>query len=73
MSTPSVEDMPKFGRTLRKRRELLKLTPTDVAKKCGMALATYCNVEDSRSLPSLPNYKKLCRVLRISPGKLLER
>lgn len=73
MSTVSVEDLPKFARRLKSRREELKLTPTEVAKRCNMSLATLCNIEEARHLPSLPKYRVLCRVLRVSPGKLLER
>lgn len=70
MST--VKDIPAFGRRVKARREKIKLTPTEVAERLGVALATYCNVEEGRHLPSLPVYRKLCRVLRVSPGELLK-
>lgn len=72
MSTLTVEDLPKFAPKLRARRERMGMTPTDVADKTGIALATYCNIEDARHLPSLPIYQRLCKVLQLSPGKLLE-
>ena len=71
MSTLSVSDLPRFGRRLRRRREEIRLTPTLAAKRAGISLASLCNIEDGRNLPSLPVYQNLCHVLRISPGKLL--
>jgi len=73
MSDPlSVKDLPKFGKKLRQRREQLNLTPTEVAKRADINLATLLNIEEARYLPSLPVYRKLARVLRFSPGKLLD-
>lgn len=73
MSTPNVKDLPKFGATVRRQRERLGMTATLVAQEAGMSLAFYSNLENGLHLPSLPNYKKLCRVLQVSPGKLLQR
>lgn len=67
----NVTDIPKFGADLKKRREIVKLTATEAAKKSGMTLGNYLNIEAGRNLPSLVAYKQLCRVLRISPGMLL--
>lgn len=72
MSHLNVDDLPKFGKEVRKRRESLKLTATEVAHRIGVSLSTYCNIEEARSLCSLPVYRNLCRTLRISPGKLIE-
>ncbi len=64
--------LPKFGPELKKRREALELTPSAVAKKAGVSLAGYCNIEEGRWLPSLAVYQNLCKALNISAGKLLD-
>jgi DNA-binding XRE family transcriptional regulator len=64
--------LPKFGPALKKRREQLNLNPSTVAVRAEISLSTYCNFEEGRYLPSLPVYRILCKVLGISPGKLLD-
>lgn len=66
-----VKDLPKFGRALQKRRKELGLTLTEVAKEGKISLPTLANLEAGEYLASLPVYKTLCKVLKVSPGKLL--
>lgn len=69
----TVKEMPNVGKRIAERREKLKLTQTQAAKKMGVSLGALANIEASRHLPGLPVYRKICRVLGVSPGKLLER
>jgi DNA-binding XRE family transcriptional regulator len=73
MTQLNVSDLPKFGAALRSRRMELRLKSSQVARGAGIPRSTYCNLEEGRYLPSLPVYQKLCLVLKLSPGKLLNQ
>jgi transcriptional regulator with XRE-family HTH domain len=68
----TVKEMPHVGKRIAARRERLKLTQTEAATKMGISLSCLANIEAARQLPGLKVYKNICKVLRVSPGKLLE-
>jgi len=69
MSDPlSVKDLPKFGKKLRQRREQLNLTPTEVAKRADINLATLLNIEEARLSQTRPRAPLLPRqTSRLTP------
>lgn len=68
----NVTELPHVGKRITKRREALKLTQTEAAKQAGISLGAFANIEGSKHLPGLFVYRRICRVLKVSPGKLLE-
>lgn len=52
-----------FGANIRRRRRELGLRQVQVADKCGITDAQISNFEKARSIPSLPAYIALCKVL----------
>jgi transcriptional regulator with XRE-family HTH domain len=69
----TVKELPNVGKRIADRREKLKLTQTEAAEKMGVSLGALANIEASRHLPGLAVYRKICKVLGVSPGKLLEK
>lgn len=68
----SVKELPNVGKRIATRREKLGLSLTEAAKEIGISLGALANIESSKHLPGLFVYRKICRVLKVSPGKLLE-
>jgi len=69
----TVKELPHVGKRIAQRREQLRMTKTEAAKAVGMSLGGYANIEAAKYLPGLPLYRNICRVLKVSPGKLLEK
>jgi len=53
-------------------RERLGLKQGEVAKAVGVAQATYCNIENGKSAPSVDSAKKIGRVLGVDWWLLFE-
>lgn len=69
----NVTQLPHVGKRIAARREKVGLTQTRAAKLMGISLGALANIESSRHLPGLFVYRNICRALRISSGKLLEK
>jgi len=69
----NVTSIPDFGKRLKARREAIHKTATEIADASGISLGNYCNLEECRSLPSLPVYRQICRALGVTSGQLLRK
>ncbi len=52
-----------FGKELKKARKHLGITQEELAKKCGLTRDNIANWESAKSLPSLVNLCKLCKIM----------
>lgn len=60
-----VEARKNIAGSLKKRREELKLTQTDVAQKVGISQDAIQRLESARYWPSMPTYVKWCKALNL--------
>lgn len=58
---------------IRKRREELGISQGELAKKCGIAQSTLCDIEQGRSNPSISVAVKLANALDIKDIKFFEK
>ncbi len=65
------EDAKQIGERLRWVRELVDLTPTQLAADIGVDTSSVRHIEGGLRLPSLRMLMAICHVLRISPQYLL--
>ena len=57
---------------IRERREELGISQKDLAKLCGIAQSTLCDIEQGRIKPSINTAIKIAEVLKISNIKFFE-
>ena len=58
---------------IRERREELGISQGELAKKCGIAQSTRCDIEQGRSNPSISVAVKLANALDIKDIKFFEK
>lgn len=58
---------------IRERREKLGISQGELAKKCGIAQSTLCDIEQGRSNPSISVAVKLANALDIKDIKFFEK
>lgn len=58
---------------IRERREELGISQGELAKKCGIAQSTLCDIEQGRSNPSISVAVKLANALDIKDIKFFEK
>lgn len=63
--------MSVFAKNLRRVRELRKLSQSALAERCGMEPSHIAHFEGGRREPSLSNFTKLYKALRVPSGILL--
>jgi transcriptional regulator with XRE-family HTH domain len=61
----------RLGETLRNARREAELTQADVAERMGLVTEVYGRIERGLMLPSVPNLRQLCRVLRVDANVAL--
>jgi DNA-binding XRE family transcriptional regulator len=65
------QDRLRFARAVRKRREELDLTREAVYSAAAVSNQQYSNIERGHNWPSMPVFKRLCRVLKVGPVPLV--
>lgn len=63
--------MIKLGKKIREVRDLRKLTQAELAERAGLQPAAISHFERDLRQPSLQNFVKLYKALRVHPGALL--
>lgn len=58
---------------IRERREELGISQGELAKKCGIAQSTLCDIEQGRSNPSILVAVKIANALDIKDIKFFEK
>lgn len=58
---------------IRERRKELGISQGELAKKCGIAQSTLCDIEQGRSNPSISVAVKLANALDIKDIKFFEK
>ncbi len=58
---------------IRERREELGISQGELAKKCGIAQSTLCDIEQGRSNPSISVAVKIANALDIKDIKFFEK
>lgn len=58
---------------IRERREGLGISQGELAKKCGIAQSTLCDIEQGRSNPSISVAVKIANALDIKDIKFFEK
>jgi putative transcriptional regulator len=58
---------------IRERREELGISQGELAKKCGIAQSTLCDIEQGRSNPSISVAVKLANALDIKDIKFFKK
>ena len=61
-----------LGEKLKKARKGKKMTQLEVADILGVKTATICQYEKNVAFPSLPNFKNLCELFKLSADELLD-
>lgn len=59
------------GERCRAARQRLGLTQEDVAERVSLATEVYGRLERGNNLPSLPTFRRICVVLKVSADELL--
>lgn len=62
---------PELAQRIKSAREQAGLTLEQVARACGVCVATYQNWEGANSEPKVSQFRTLCRTLSTTPSKLL--
>lgn len=62
-----------LGKMLRKHRELLRLSQSDIAKASGMLRTSVSNIEAGRQKPPLHVLYVLCQILKVEVADVLPK